>query len=122
MTRKVLSSTPPGRWHSSALDQYTQLAMQRFLEAVMGIGTESRRLFCRFLDLHHYRGFLVLAELDGERLCSPFDQYFHMLLSVFGSVKNVGNFDPVVFGRLGRLAMWVYYQWIARVERLPCTA
>lgn len=34
---------------------------------------------------------------------------FLIQLAIFGDVKNVGNFDPVVFERLGWLAMWAYY-------------
>lgn len=39
-------------------------------------------------------------------LCWP---VFLIQLTLFGSVKRVGNFDPVVFGRLGWFAMWIYY-------------
>lgn len=34
---------------------------------------------------------------------------FVMQRWVFGTVDNVANFDPVVFGRFGWLALWAYY-------------
>jgi len=34
---------------------------------------------------------------------------FLIQLAFFGDVNHIGNFDPVLFRRLGWVAMWVYY-------------
>ena len=63
-------------------------------------------------------GFLYYFSWTGDGLLSQSQLFlayllcwpiFLIQLTVFGTVKHVGNFDPVVFGRLGWFAMWVYY-------------
>jgi hypothetical protein len=38
---------------------------------------------------------------------------FLMQRWLFGTVDNVANFDPVIFGRFGWFALWVYYFAVA---------